>query len=68
MGNEEVIPSFITNLFYLSNSKIGKIIILSIVLILVNIIIFIVSYIKNKTNNTEKKYPRKAGTPSKEPL
>ena len=22
----------------------------------------------NKTNNTEKKYPRKAGTPSKEPL
>lgn len=50
MGNEEVIPSFITNLFYLSNSKIGKIIILSIVLILVNIIIFIVSYIKNKIN------------------
>ncbi len=50
MGNEEVIPSFITNLFYLSNNKIGKIIILSIVLILVNIIIFIVSYIKNKIN------------------
>lgn len=50
MENEEVIPSFITNLFYLSNSKIGKIIILSIVLILVNIIIFIVSYIKNKIN------------------
>lgn len=50
MGNEEVIPSFITNLFYLSNSKIGKIIILSIVLILVDIIIFIVSYIKNKIN------------------
>lgn len=50
MGNEEVIPSFITNLFYLSNSKIGKIIILSIVLILVNIIIFVVSYIKNKIN------------------
>lgn len=50
MGNEEIIPSFITNLFYLSNSKIGKIIILSIVLILVNIIIFIVSYIKNKIN------------------
>lgn len=50
MGNEEVIPLFITNLFYLSNSKIGKIIILSIVLILVNIIIFIVSYIKNKIN------------------
>lgn len=50
MGNEEVIPSFITNLFYLANNKIGKIIILSIVLILVNIIIFIVSYIKNKIN------------------
>lgn len=50
MGNEEVIPAFITNLFYLSNSKIGKIIILSIVLILVNITIFIVSYIKNKIN------------------
>lgn len=50
MENEEVIPSFITNLFYLANNKIGKIIILSLVLILVNIIIFIVSYIKSKIN------------------
>lgn len=50
MENEEIIPSFITNLFYLANNKIGKIVILSIVLILVNIIIFIVSYMKRKIN------------------
>lgn len=50
MENEEIIPSFIANLFYLANNKIGKIVILSMVLIFVNIIIFIVNYMKSKIN------------------
>lgn len=48
-GNENVIPSWIRHLFF-SNEKIGKIIILAIVLILINLLIFAVNYIKSKTN------------------
>lgn len=49
MGDENVIPSFIRNLFY-SDDKISKIIILVLVLILLNVIIFIVNYSKSKIN------------------
>lgn len=49
MGNENVIPALIRNLFY-SESKISKIIILTLILILVNILVFIVSYLKSKIN------------------
>lgn len=49
MGNENVIPVLIRNLFY-SESKISKIIVLTLVLILVNILIFIVNYLKSKIN------------------
>lgn len=49
MGNENVIPALISNLFY-SESKISKIIILTLILILVNILVFIVSYLKSKIN------------------
>lgn len=48
-GNENVIPSWIRHLFF-SNEKIGKIITLAIVLILINLLIFAVNYIKSKTN------------------
>lgn len=49
MGNENVIPVLIRNLFY-SESKISKIIVLTLVLILVNILVFIVNYLKSKIN------------------
>lgn len=49
MGNENVIPILIRNLFY-SESKISKIIVLTLVLILVNILVFIVNYLKSKIN------------------
>ncbi len=49
MGDESVIPNFISRLFY-SNNKITKITILIFVLILVNIAVFIVSYLKSKIN------------------
>ena len=49
MENEKVIPVLIRNLFY-SDSKISKIIILTLVLILVNILVFIVNYVKSKIN------------------
>lgn len=49
MENENVIPVLIRNLFY-SDSKISKIIILTLVLILVNILVFIVNYVKSKIN------------------
>lgn len=49
MGKEEVIPSFIRIFFY-SDNKIVKIMILVILLILVNVLIFIVNYSKNKVN------------------
>lgn len=49
MENENVIPALIRNLFY-SDSKISKIIILTLVLILVNILVFIVNYLKSKIN------------------
>ncbi len=48
-GNENVIPSWIRQLFF-SNEKIGKIITLVIILILVNLLIFAVNYIKSKAN------------------
>ena len=48
-GNENVIPSWIRHLFF-SNEKIGKIITLAIILILINLLIFAVNYIKSKTN------------------
>lgn len=48
-GNEDVIPSWIRHLFF-SNEKIGKIITLAIILILINLLIFAVNYIKSKTN------------------
>lgn len=48
-GNENVIPSWIRQLFF-TNEKIGKIITLVIILILVNLLIFAVNYIKSKTN------------------
>lgn len=49
MGDENVIPNIIRNLFY-SEDKISKIIILVIILILVNIAIFIINYLKSKIN------------------
>lgn len=49
MDNENVIPVLIRNLFY-SESKISKIIVLTLVLILVNILVFIVNYLKSKIN------------------
>lgn len=49
MEKEEVIPSFIRNLFYADN-KIAKILILVIVLIFINFLIFIVNYSKSKVN------------------
>lgn len=49
MGDENLIPTPIRNLFY-SDSKISKIVIIVLVLILVNIIIFIVNYLKSKIN------------------
>ena len=49
MGNENVIPVLIRNLFY-SESKISKIIVVTLVLILVNILVFIVNYLKSKIN------------------
>lgn len=49
MGDENVIPNIIKNLFY-SDNKISKIIILTLTLIFVNILIFIVSYSKSKIN------------------
>lgn len=49
MGNENVIPVLIRKLFY-SESKISKIIVLTLVLILVNILVFIVNYLKSKIN------------------
>lgn len=49
MGDESVIPSFISKLFY-SDDKTTKIAILIFVLILVNIAVFIVSYLKSKIN------------------
>lgn len=48
-GNENVIPSWIRHLFF-SNEKTGKIITLAIILILINLLIFAVNYIKSKTN------------------
>jgi len=49
IGNESVIPEIIRKLFY-SNEKISKIIILVLVLIGINVVVFIVSYLKNKMN------------------
>ncbi len=49
LGNESVIPYFIKKLFY-SGDKISKIIVLVLVLIFLNVLIFIVNYIKLKTN------------------
>lgn len=49
MENENVIPNYIRNLFYF-DSKISKIIILTIVLIFINILIFVVNYTKSKIN------------------
>lgn len=49
LGNEGVIPAYITQLFY-SDSKMSKIIILILVLLFINILIFIVEYIKSKLN------------------
>jgi len=49
LGNISVIPYFIRNLFY-SENKISQILVLVVVLICLNIIIFLVNYIKLKTN------------------
>lgn len=49
LGNTSVIPYFIRNLFY-SENKISQILVLVVVLICLNIIIFLVNYIKLKTN------------------
>lgn len=49
LENESVIPYFIRNLFY-SENKISKIMVLVSVLIFINILIFIVNYIKLKVN------------------
>lgn len=49
MGDENVIPILIKELFY-SDNKISKIIILVFVLILVNALVFIVNYLKSKIN------------------
>lgn len=49
MGDESVIPTVITNLFY-SDDKISKIIILILFLIMVNILVFITNYLKSKIN------------------
>ncbi len=49
MGNESVIPWIISSLFYLDN-KVYKIVILALTLIVVNILIFIVNYLKSKVN------------------
>lgn len=49
MGDENIIPIFIRNLFY-SKNKISQIIILVLILILVNITVFIVNYLKSKIN------------------
>lgn len=49
MEDESVIPEIIRNLFY-SNNKISKIIVIVLSLIFVNILIFLVNYLKNKIN------------------
>ena len=49
MGNENLIPTLIRKLFY-SDDKISKIIILAGILILANILVFIVYYLKSKIN------------------
>lgn len=49
MGDENVIPILIRNLFY-SKNKISQIVILVLILILVNITVFIVNYLKSKIN------------------
>lgn len=49
MGQDNVIPKYIRNLFY-SSDKISKIVILTIILIFVNVLIFIVNYSKSKIN------------------
>lgn len=49
MEDEKVIPNIIRNLFY-SNNKVSKIIVLILSLIFVNILIFLVKYLKSKIN------------------
>lgn len=49
LGNENVIPIIIRKMFY-SDDNISKIIILTFCLVLVNILVFIVNYIKSKMN------------------
>lgn len=47
--SEEVIPTFIRNLFF-SDTKTSKIIVLVLVLIFINILLFLTKYIKSKLN------------------
>jgi ATP-binding cassette subfamily B protein len=49
MGDENVIPKLIRNLFF-SEDKISKIVVLVFVLIIVNVLAFLVNYIKSKIN------------------
>lgn len=49
IGDENVIPEIIRKMFY-SNDKISKIVILVLVLIGINVIIFIVNYLKSRMN------------------
>lgn len=49
LENEEVIPNFIRNLFY-SNDKFSKIVVLVLVLVFLNLLIFIINYLKSAIN------------------